>query len=125
MADAPDREAGRTAFRESFCKAVYGLLNVHGCENVYYSGSLLRTDSDLVQQALGELPQSFFKFHYAGDLPGAWVKHAAQGAALIAEGLCSGVFAPLIDNLKLREASGTVLDWLTHPRAAEVREWFA
>lgn len=125
VADALDRETGRTAFRESFCKAVYGLLNVHGCQDVYYSGSLLRTGADLVQQALGELPRSSFKFHYAGDLPGAWVKHAAQGAALIAEGLCGGVFAPLIDNLKLREASGTVLDWLTHPRAAEVRAWFA
>ena len=124
VADVPDRETGRAAFRESFCKAVYGLLNVHGCQDVYYSGSLLRSDSDLVQQALGELPQSFFKFHYAGDLPGAWVKHAAQGAALIAEGLCGGTFAPLIDSLKLREASGTVLDWLAHPRAADVRGAF-
>jgi predicted butyrate kinase (DUF1464 family) len=123
-ADAPDRETGRTLFRESFCKTVYGLLNVHGVRDVYYGGSLLRTDSDLVQQALGELPSSFFRFHYAGDLPGAWVKHAAQGAALIAEGLCGGAFAPLIDWLKLREASGTVLDWLTHPRAAEVRAAF-
>lgn len=125
VTDAPDREVGRAAFREAFCKAVYGLLNVHGCEHVYYSGSLLRTDSDLVQQALGELPQSFFKLHYAGDLPGAWVKHAAQGAALLADGLCGGANAPLVEWLKLREAGGTVLDWLTHPRAAEVRSWFA
>jgi predicted butyrate kinase (DUF1464 family) len=124
VADAPDRITGRTLFRESFCKTVYGLLNVHGVQDVYYGGSLLRTDSDLVQQALGELPQSFFKFHYAGDLPGAWVKHAAQGAALIAEGLAGGTFAPLVGWLKLREASGTVLDWLTNPRAAEVRKLF-
>jgi predicted butyrate kinase (DUF1464 family) len=52
------------------------------------------------------------------------VKHAAQGAALIAEGLCGGTFAPLVEGLKLREASGTVLDWLTHPRAEEVRVAF-
>ncbi len=121
----PDRDVGRAAFRESFCKAVYGLLNVHGCQDIYYSGSLFRTDPDLTQQALGELPTSFFRLHYAGDLPGAWVKHAAQGAALLADGLCGGVYAPLVEWLKLRDASGTVLDWLTHPRAAGVREWFA
>lgn len=125
VSDAPDREVGRAAFREAFCKSVYGLFNVHRCEHVYFSGSLLRTDSDLVPQALGELPSSFFKFYYAGDLTGAWVKHAAQGAALLADGLCGGANAPLVEWLKLREASGTVLDWLTHPRAAEVRKWFA
>lgn len=125
VGDAPDREAGRAAFREGFCKAVYGLLNVHGCRDVYYSGGLLRSDPDLVQQALGELPQSFFRLHYAGDLPGAWVKHAAQGAALIADALCGGTFAPVVEWLRLREAGGTALDWLTHPRAAEVRGWFA
>lgn len=122
---APDRDTGRDAFREGFCKAVYGLLNVHGVQDVYYSGSLLRTDSDLVQQALGELPTSFFRLHYAGDLPGAWVKHAAQGAALLADGLCGGEYAPLVEWLKLREASGTALDWLTHPRADEVRKSFS
>ncbi|MDY3551280.1 DUF1464 family protein [Gemmata sp. JC717] len=124
MNDAPDRDTGRAAFRESFCKAVYGLLNTHGCQDVYYSGSLLRSDPDLVQQALGELPNGFFRLHYAGDLPGAWVKHAAQGAALLADGLCGGTFAPLVEWLRLRAASGTVFDWLTHPRAAEVRRQF-
>jgi predicted butyrate kinase (DUF1464 family) len=125
VADAPDRETGKAAFREAFTKTVYGMLNVHGVQHIYYGGSLLRTDSDLVQQALGELPRSFFKLHYAGDLPGAWVKHAAQGAAIIANGLAGGAFANVVEWLKLRDASGTVLDWLTHPRAAEVRKWFA
>lgn len=123
--DAPERETARAAFRESFCKAVYGLLNVHGCQDVYYSGSLLQSDADLVQQALGELPRGFFRLNYAGDLLGAWVKHAAQGAALLADGLCGGTFAPLVEQLRLRDAGGTVLDWLTHPRAADVRGWFS
>lgn len=125
VTDIADRETARVAFRESFAMAVSSLLRVHGFQDVYYSGTLFRTDPDLTQQALGDLPQSFYRLHYAGDLPGAWVKHAAQGAALIADGLCGGAFAPLVDWLKLREASGTVLDWLAHPRAAEVRTWFA
>jgi predicted butyrate kinase (DUF1464 family) len=53
------------------------------------------------------------------------VKHAAQGAALIANGLAGGPLAPLVDSLRLRDAGGTVLDHLTGPRAAEVRDWFA
>ncbi|MBA4192564.1 MAG: DUF1464 domain-containing protein [Planctomycetaceae bacterium] len=124
VADAPDRDIGKAAFREAFTKTVFGMLNVHGIQDIYYGGNLLRTDSDLVQQALGELPTSFFRLHYAGDLPGAWVKHAAQGAAIIANGLAGGAFAKVVDWLKLRDVSGTALDWLTHPRAAEVRGWF-
>jgi predicted butyrate kinase (DUF1464 family) len=39
-------------------------------------------------------------------------KQAAQGAALVADGLAGGRSAPLVDTLGLREASGTVLDHL-------------
>lgn len=124
IADITDREVAKDAFRESFSKAVASLISVHGFQDVYYGGTLFHTHPDFTQEALGQLPSGFYRLHYAGDLPGAWVKHATQGAALIAEGLCGGAFAPLVDWLKLRESRGTVLDWLTHPRAAEVRKWF-
>jgi len=39
-------------------------------------------------------------------------KEAAQGAALIAEGLAGGIYENLIEVMKLRDASGTVLDYL-------------
>jgi predicted butyrate kinase (DUF1464 family) len=39
-------------------------------------------------------------------------KAAAQGAALIADGLAGGINAPLVDVLALRQASGSVLDHL-------------
>ena len=39
-------------------------------------------------------------------------KQAAQGAALIADGLAGGASAALVDALRIREASGTVLDHL-------------
>jgi predicted butyrate kinase (DUF1464 family) len=125
VADAPNPEMGWQAFREGFYRTLYGLANVHGFEDVYYGGRLLQTDSNLVQQALGGLTENSFRFHRTGDLPTAWVKHAAQGAAIIADGLAGGRFAPLVDHLKLREASGTVLDWLIHPRSAEIRQWFS
>jgi predicted butyrate kinase (DUF1464 family) len=43
---------------------------------------------------------------------GCAAKHAAQGAALLADGLAGGSAAPLVEALGLRNASGTVLDHL-------------
>ena len=49
------------------------------------------------------------------------VKEAAQGAALIANGLAGGRYKPLVDNLKLREAKGTVLDYISLRDSGELR----
>jgi predicted butyrate kinase (DUF1464 family) len=124
VADIADRELAKAAFRESFGRAAAGLLHLHGFRDVYFGGTLFRTHPDFAQDAVDALPRGL-ALHSTRDLPGAWVKHAAQGAALIADGLCGGAFAPLVGWLKLREASGTVLDWLVHPRADEVRRWFS
>jgi predicted butyrate kinase (DUF1464 family) len=45
-------------------------------------------------------------------------KEAAQGAALVADGLAGGRFTDLVQTMRLREAQGTVLDYL-HIRGAE------
>ena len=42
-------------------------------------------------------------------------KEAAQGAALIASGLEGGTYAELVDVLELRDAKGTVLDYVRWP----------
>lgn len=39
-------------------------------------------------------------------------KQGAQGAALMADGLAGGEYGWLVDSMRLRESSGTVLDWL-------------
>jgi predicted butyrate kinase (DUF1464 family) len=39
-------------------------------------------------------------------------KHAAQGAALVADGLADGPSAPMVDALGIRGARGTLLDHL-------------
>ena len=48
-------------------------------------------------------------------------KQAAQGAALIADGLAGGASAPIVDRLGIRDASGTVLDHLYVIAPAEAR----
>ena len=50
---------------------------------------------------------------------GSRAKTAAQGAALLADGLAGGRYAPLVERLRLREASGTALD---HLRVARRRD---
>lgn len=48
-------------------------------------------------------------------------RQGAQGAALLADGLAGGVHAALVERLRLREASGTVLDHLYVITPAEAR----
>ncbi len=49
------------------------------------------------------------------------VKEAAQGAALVANGLAGGKYKPLVDNMKLREAKGTVLDYVRLKEIGELK----
>ena len=46
---------------------------------------------------------------------------AAQGAAVLADGVAGGRYAPLVDRLRLREASGTALDHLRMHGAEGIR----
>ncbi|MBA3260390.1 MAG: DUF1464 family protein [Gemmatimonadales bacterium] len=54
---------------------------------------------------------------------GGKASQAAQGAALVADGLAGGRCAPLVDRLRIREAEGTVLDhlYVISPEAARRR----
>ena len=50
------------------------------------------------------------------------VKEAAQGAAIVANGLAGGRYKELTDNMKLREARGTVLDYTSLEAACELKK---
>lgn len=114
-------DAGRELFRESLLKAVAGLHAITPFAELVLSGQLLETETALTDEVATDLAR-FAPVRRLASLPGAWVKHAAQGAALLADGLAGGVHSPIVEALHLREASGTVLDWLRYPRAAEVRK---
>ncbi len=109
---------GRAWFRETLVKAVAGLQAVTAFQRVALSGRLLEAEPELANEVAADLAR-FGKVTRLEALPGAWVKHAAQGAALLADGLAGGRNAELVERLALRQAAGTVLDWLAHPRAAE------
>lgn len=50
------------------------------------------------------------------------VKEAAQGAALIANGLAGGKYRELIDTMRIREAKGTSLDYILLPEIDAVKK---
>jgi predicted butyrate kinase (DUF1464 family) len=52
---------------------------------------------------------------------GRIAKQGAQGAAILADGLAGGGHAPLVNGMRIRESSGTVLDYLTVITPADAR----
>jgi len=105
-------------------KAVAGLQAATPFAEIVLSGRLLETEPVLADQVQADLVR-LAKVSRLPALPGAWVKHAAQGAALLADGLAGGTWSGLVEQLHLREAAGTVLDWLHQPRADNLRQAFS
>jgi predicted butyrate kinase (DUF1464 family) len=98
------------AFLEGACKTVAALgVTVPHPTEILLSGRLAR--SSVVSRTLSDRLA-----HVAPVLRldgfARVAKQAAQGAALVADGLAGGRHAPLVDLLQLRSASGSVLDWL-------------
>ncbi len=134
---APSTLRGRLAWEayvESAVKAVASLaVSVPRAYEVILSGRLAR-----VAVVRDELARRLADIRWIGapgsiSTAGASVhlltgfavvaKQAAQGAALLADGLAGGASAALVDGLGIREASGTVLDhlYVISPAAARAR----
>ena len=96
---------GPRAIRESIVKHVAGLRAITPFDRIYLAGRR----ADLADGLL----DCFGRVRTLPGLPGAWVKHAAMGSSLLADGLAGGRHADLIEALALRSASGTALDYLT------------
>ena len=100
------------AFAESLRKHVSALRSVTQFDIVYLSGAGLERDDvrEIAIEALADMLQ-------VRPIPAfadVWVKHAAQGAAVLADGLAGGQFASVVEDLAIRRASGTILDYLRH-----------
>lgn len=109
---------------ESVVRVVAGMLAMHRGEQIVLAGRLLQTQPQIAQeieQALANLGP----VKRLANLEGAWVKHAAQGAAILADGLASGRYHALVERLGLRRACGTVLDYIVHPRGRLLMGEFA
>jgi predicted butyrate kinase (DUF1464 family) len=112
-AASPRAQLAWDAFIEGALKAVAALMvSVPGARAVILSGRAgthPRVASDL-RQALARIAPVASVTRLDGFASEA--SRAAQGAALIADGLAGGRSAALVDTLGIREASGTVVDHL-------------
>jgi predicted butyrate kinase (DUF1464 family) len=116
-----DPETRRLAFTESLVKLIGGLCALHEpydrFEKIILSGRLFAEQPAFLESlhlatALAPFVRSAYEIASIGSLDGAWVKEAAQGAALVADGFAGGSRASLVEQLKLRDARGTVLDYV-------------
>lgn len=104
---------GPDAFRESLTRQVAGLQAITPFERIYLSGrGLDRTEvAELAREALA--PRGLLVA--LPFLDGAWVKHAAQGSALLADGLAGGSCAAVVQSLEIARASGSIWDAVARP----------
>ncbi len=109
------------AMMEGIEKAVASMrVSVGGARELLVSGRLAR-----IGRIREELERRLGGIREVGGLEGARLtKETAQGYALVADGLAGGRFRELVDWMGIREARGTALDHLHHPKAREVWKRF-
>ncbi len=121
---ARDDEPARVAFDaliEGVTRAVAAEVGATpGPREILLSGRLAR-----VAPLRAALTRALLGFAPVHALEVGAAKEAARGAALIADGLAGGRYVGLVDTMRLREASGTVLDHLFVKGAAQARAWVA
>jgi predicted butyrate kinase (DUF1464 family) len=115
----PEHREGWLALEEGAAKAALALTaSVPAPREILVAGRLAGAPGLL--DALTERLAGVATVSAATGL-GLRAKTAAQGAAVLADGLAGGRYAPLVERLRLREASGTVLDHLRMHGAESIR----
>jgi predicted butyrate kinase (DUF1464 family) len=115
----PDHGEGWLALEEGAVKAALALtVSVPAPREMLVSGRLAGAPG--LVDALTDRLAGVATVSAATGL-GPRAKTAAQGAAVLADGLAGGRYAPLVERLRLREASGTALDHLRMRGAESIR----
>jgi predicted butyrate kinase (DUF1464 family) len=115
----PGHRQGWLALEEGAAKAALALtVSVPTPREILVAGRLAGAPGLL--DALAERLAGVAPVSSATGL-GPRAKTAARGAAVLADGLAGGCYAPLVERLRLREASGTALDHLRVRGASCIR----
>jgi predicted butyrate kinase (DUF1464 family) len=115
----PDLREEWLAFEEGALKAALALTaSVPSPREILVAGRLADT-AGLLESLTARLAAVAPVSATAGL--GSRAKTAAQGAAVLADGLAGGRYAPLVERLRLREASGSALDHLRMHGADRIR----
>lgn len=127
LRDIEDDELCQTAWNailESVVKNTYSMLvSVKSPKEILISGRLTRIPE--VEKELINRLSEIARVRRIGFIPGATkVKEAAQGYAIVADGLAGGPYRRLIEWMRIRECRGTILDNIYHPKIKLVRGLF-
>jgi predicted butyrate kinase (DUF1464 family) len=114
----PRHRVGWLALEESAAKAALALtISAPAPREILVAGRLAEAPGLL--EALAARLAHVAPVRTAGL--GAYVKAAAQGAAVLADGLAGGRYAALVERLGVRDASGSALDHLRIDGADRIR----
>ena len=107
---------------EGLEKTVRSLTSsVKELREILFSGRYARHER--LRNLVSERLEKIAPVRRLNNLPGAKIsKEAAQGYAIIGEGIAGGVFSDLIKHMRIDEARGTVLNWVFHPRLKNAKE---
>jgi predicted butyrate kinase (DUF1464 family) len=106
----PRHRDGWLALEEGAAKAALALtVSAPAPREIIVAGRLAQAPG--VLEALGERLASVAPVRLVAGL-GEHAKAAAQGSAVLADGLAGGRYAPLVERLDVAEASGSALDHL-------------
>ncbi|MCS7117106.1 MAG: DUF1464 family protein [Nitrososphaerota archaeon] len=107
------------ALMENIVKGVAAIkASVPNPKEILISGRLSRVDK--IYDEVSKRLSKFGTVRKVGRFA-VVAKEAAEGAALIADGLAGGRFKDLVDTVRIREASGTVLDYIYLKNIDEVK----
>ena len=112
-ARSPQHRVAWDAYIEAAVKAVAGLrVSAPAAREVILSGRMANVHEvrDEIVRQLRDIDDAFRVEVLTGF--GASAAHAAQGAALVADGLAGGANADLVQTLGIADATGTALDHL-------------
>ncbi len=103
------------AMKDGFLKAVASeLAVVRDAKEIILSGRLMRIDE--LRKDVEDLFEENFKLPVIRQrgLEGM-AKEAAQGSAIIADGLAGGEFKELVEHVEIKKSRGSVLDYVKFP----------
>ncbi|MCZ7380869.1 MAG: DUF1464 family protein [Candidatus Methanoperedens sp.] len=114
-----EHEDALNAYLEGATKNVFALTASVKPDEILVSGRISRVRGlfDELKNRIDVAP-----LRRLGGLDVKNVKEAAQGAALIANGLAGGRYGELIDVMKIREAKGTSLDYILLPEIEAMKK---
>jgi len=112
------------AMLEGIEKAVASMkVSVKNPKEILLSGRWTKV-KEIKEELITKL-SNHAEVHAVGFLEGAaTTKETAQGYAMVADGLAGGKFKELIEWMRIKEAKGTALDYIHHPKFKGVPERF-